>query len=63
MLEIIRKENRWKTFYIGMDGKKRLASDIVIPPDLTEEELIDYLDDLCHEWATPDNKEIKVMDL
>jgi hypothetical protein len=43
----------WQAFYLGSDGKRRRAEDIIIPDTLAEEELERYLADLCHEWATP----------
>ena len=62
IIEVVRNSNRWDVFYLSNEGKKRLANDIVIPSHLKEEGLIEYLSDLCHEWATPDNKEVKVLD-
>jgi hypothetical protein len=62
LIEVVRKDNSWDIFYLGTDGKKRSVNDIVIPADLKEEELTEYLSDLCHEWATPVNKEVKILD-
>ena len=44
--------NGWVTFYLGVEGKKRSAPDIAIPPDIPKSEIAQYLDDLCLEWAT-----------
>ncbi|WP_105103039.1 DUF7661 family protein [Microbulbifer pacificus] len=41
----------WTTFYQGSEGKRRNAG-IYIPSEITEDELAQYLSDLCHEWAT-----------
>lgn len=49
----------WLAFYPGPEGKRRPAFDIVIPPDLPEDELESYLADLCHEWATPEDPEVR----
>lgn len=49
---VTRVDEGWKTYYAGTDGKRRPAEDIVIPSDVTEDELCRYLADLCHEWAT-----------
>ena len=50
---IVHRENeRWAAYYAGADGKRRAAKDIVIPSDLRESEVERYLADLCHEWAT-----------
>ncbi len=42
----------WLAFYLGSEGKRRSAPDIVVPPEIPESEIAQYLDDLCHEWAT-----------
>jgi len=52
IVEIIRTDNSWRVFYIGGEGKKRLAEDIIIPPEIEESNLIAYLEDLLHEWAS-----------
>ena len=49
---VIASDKGWATFYPGNEGKRRPAPEIVIPSDLTESEISQYLDDLCHEWAT-----------
>jgi len=41
----------WSTFYPGSEGKRRSAG-IHIPATVTESQLSQFLDDLCHEWAT-----------
>ncbi|WP_444932300.1 DUF7661 family protein [Microbulbifer sp. SSSA002] len=45
------RDNGWATFYQGPEGKRRNAG-IFVPPDITKNELTQYLSDLCHEWAT-----------
>ena len=42
----------WLTFYLGAEGKRRAAPDIVVPSEISESEIAQYLDGLCHEWAT-----------
>jgi len=42
----------WQAFYLGADGKRRPA-DFVVPADVGEDELAEYLADLFHEDATP----------
>ncbi|PHV05825.1 hypothetical protein CSQ96_19140 [Janthinobacterium sp. BJB412] len=44
----------WQAFYFGADGKRRPA-DFVVPSDIAEHELCEYLADLFHENATPRN--------
>ncbi|MFZ6801343.1 DUF7661 family protein [Undibacterium sp. Di24W] len=47
----------WRVYYLGNDGKKRLA-DFVIPKDIEDNELEQYLGDLFHENARPNNAEV-----
>ena len=61
-IEIIRYGENWKVFYLGNEGKKRIADDIVIPESLKEEELKDYIQDLFHEWSIPSNNQIIEID-
>jgi len=47
-----RHGNAWESFERGDEGKRR-ASGFVIPPDLPEDALEQYLADLFHEAARP----------
>ena len=49
---VSRANDRWTTYYLGTEGKRRPAQDIVVPADTPAEEIEQYLSDLCHEWAT-----------
>lgn len=51
-LEVIRKDGRWMAFRIG-ERLKRSEDNLVFPPDLTEDGLVTYLDDIYHELASP----------
>ena len=42
----------WQAFYPGSDGKRR-AADFIVPDDISEDGLLEYLADLFHEDATP----------
>jgi len=42
----------WQAFYPGPDGTRR-AADFIVPDDVAEHELAEYLADLFHENATP----------
>ena len=57
-IEIVKSLNGWDIFYLGNEGKKRTAHDIIIPMDLKEPEIVDYLEDLLHEWATAKNHRV-----
>ncbi len=58
-MSVTESENGWAVFYLGDEGKSRPATDIVIPSDINESEIEQYLDDLCHEWATEKHPNIK----
>jgi hypothetical protein len=53
-----RRDGVWRPFYLGNEGKRRDA-DFVIPNDIIEADLADYLAVLFHEEATPDRNEVK----
>ena len=53
IVEVTRRDNQWIAYYLGNEGKTRTADDIRIPAHIAEDELADYIADLCHEWATP----------
>ncbi|MHC4856898.1 MAG: DUF7661 family protein [Planctomycetota bacterium] len=59
---VAKTEDGWQAFYVGNEGKRRLARDIIIPGNVEESNLLQYLDDLCHEWATDRNNSIKRVD-
>ena len=59
ILEVVRLDGRWQTFYCGSGGVKRKADDIRIPDDLDESQLDEYIADVFHEWATPLRAEVR----
>ena len=56
---VVKSEKDWSAFYLGNEGKRRPAADIVIPPSLSESEVEQYIADLCHEWATERHPHVK----
>ena len=52
----------WEAFYLGDEGKRRPATDIMIPNSLYAADIAQYLADLCHEWATERHPEVKLLD-
>ena len=46
-------------FYAGAEGKRRPATDIIVPAEVSESNLETYLADLCHEWCTVNNPVVK----
>lgn len=59
---IVEKDGGWEAFYLGNEGKCRAAKEITVPSSISESELIQYLDDLCHEWATDRNNSVRRVD-
>lgn len=60
-VEVVRNEEKWIVYYLGSEGKKRVAEDVVIPSTVHEDDLVEYIADLCHEWATPNKSEVTVI--
>jgi hypothetical protein len=42
----------WQLFYLGDEGKRRPATDLVVPEFISEAELDQYLADIFHESAS-----------
>lgn len=56
----IRAEDGWAVYYPGAEGKRGPRLEIPIPHDVVSpEELRRYLADLCHEWASPRNPDVR----
>jgi hypothetical protein len=47
-----RADGRCQLFLVGPEVKQRPVPDVVVPPQLTAEELLTFLDDLFHEFAS-----------
>jgi pimeloyl-ACP methyl ester carboxylesterase len=58
MVAVAGEPGSWRAFYLGVEGKRRLA-DFIVPADITGVHLRAYLADLFHENATPRNNEVK----
>ena len=52
----------WVVYYLGDEGKRRRAADIVVPPTVSDQDLQTYLSDLCHEWASARSPEVVPLD-
>ncbi len=59
-VEVVKRDNQWRTFYLGNEGKKRAATDITIPSSVPESDVVAYVADLCHEWATSAHPSVTV---
>jgi hypothetical protein len=58
LVAIVGATGAWQAFYLGTEGKRRLA-DFIVPANITSDELAEYLADLFHENATPRNNVVK----
>lgn len=54
LILVVGSPGAWRAFYLGSEGKRRPA-DFIVPNDIAEDELCEYLADLFHEDATPRN--------
>ena len=54
LIAVSRSQGGWKAYHLGPDGKRRPA-DFIVPDDIAEDDLCEYLADLFHENATPRN--------
>ena len=59
---VSRTNDHWIAYYLGAEGKKRPASDIVVPADMPESDIEQYLGDLRHEWATERHPSVNRLD-
>lgn len=55
---VVGSPGSWQPYYPGTDGTRRPA-DFVIPADIAEEGLAEYLADLFHEDATPSRNTVR----
>ncbi len=60
-VEVVQRNNKWMVFYLGNEGKKRLADDIYIPDHVPHSEVVGYIADLCHEWATQAHPTVTIL--
>ncbi|MDS4071773.1 MAG: hypothetical protein RKL24_01335 [Defluviicoccus sp.] len=51
-LELVREQDRWVA-YRRAGGVRYRDHDVVLPPELEEQDVIGFLDDLFHELAGP----------
>jgi hypothetical protein len=61
VVHVRRSEDGWQVSYPGTDGKARVAHDMQIPSHVEESSLGGYLFDLCHEWATPAQSQVRLL--
>lgn len=61
LFEVARENDQWILYSLGT-GLKRKESDIPIPAELTRTEVMTFLADIFHEFASPENSEVKIVD-
>jgi hypothetical protein len=60
LIAITGSAGAWRAFHLGADGKRRPA-EFIVPADVAEHELAEYLADLFHEHATPRNGTVELV--
>ena len=59
-LLVERTTTGWRTCVPGADGKRGPISETLVPAFIvTDDQLLQYLADLCHEWASPRNPDVR----
>lgn len=51
-MSVIRKQHEWHLFNESDTGIRSRVYDVVIPSELTREQLTTYLDDIYHEYSS-----------
>jgi hypothetical protein len=54
-----RTATSWQLFYLGHEGKRRPATDLVVPEFISEAELAQYLADILHELVSTKHPTVK----
>ena len=57
-MEVERAADGWRLWRLGTDGK-RSPVEVSIPAFVAEDELLQYLDDVFHEVATPEHPSVR----
>ena len=57
-MSVQRNNDEWHLFLDSGMGTRARVHDVVIPSELTEDELTVYLDDIYHEYANEKNTEV-----
>lgn len=59
-MSVRRVGEEWQLFSESQTGMRSRVYDVVIPPELTEEQLLGYLDDIYHEQASAQNPKVSL---
>ena len=58
-MAVERSDSSWRVYFLGDEGKRRLAHDVLIPDSVTEAELERYMFDVFRELASPDHPDVE----
>ena len=61
-IDVIRRRGTWTSYRLGADGKRAKLVDLVLADDAGPDEILEAVEALYHEWATPDS-ELEVLDV
>ncbi|ASJ98345.1 DUF7661 family protein [Shewanella marisflavi] len=59
-MSVRRVGEEWQLFSESQTGMRSRVYDVVIPPELTEEQLLGYLDDIYHKQASAQNPKVSL---
>lgn len=57
IIAVERNGSAWSTYLVGADGKRQ-PMELAVPPEISAEELSQYLYDIHHEDATSTNGDV-----
>ena len=55
----IHTNDGWEMFHLSEGGKRRPATEIFVPNFVKETEIENYIEDICHEWATEKHPNVR----
>ncbi|WP_440056558.1 DUF7661 family protein (plasmid) [Pseudoalteromonas sp. T1lg65] len=58
-MSVIKKEQQWQLFNESYTGIRSRVYDVIIPPDINENELKRFLDDIYHEYSSEKHSKVK----
>jgi len=61
-MSVHRQGQQWQLFNESDTGMRSRVYDVVIPPELTAEQLASYLDDIYHEYAGEQHAQVVRLD-
>lgn len=61
-MDVERIHDEWIAFYVGLEGKRRKATDLIIPAHFEEDEVVSWVADLLHELATEENTSVEIIE-